>query len=437
MRDIDPTQRRTLYPEFEPYETGMLDVGDGHSLYWELSGNPAGKPVVFLHGGPGGGSSPEHRRQFNPDKYKILVFDQRGCGKSTPYASLEANTTWHLVADMELLRRHVGLDRWLVFGGSWGSTLALAYAETHPRAVTELVLRSIFLLRKVELTWFYQFGASLLFPDQWAKYVAPIPLEERHDLLAAFHRRLLSDDPTVRLEAARAVFAKQGVMYVGRIHHGPNIVHSKRPIRSIEDFKDLKLRVPGGMIAEGFAAIGAKTTLLPGGEVFSALEKGTIDAAEWVGPYDDEKLGFNKVAKFYYYPGWWEGGPQVSLMINQQQWASLPPHYQAAVESACSDATLTMLAKYDAQNPVALRKLVANGTQLRPFPRPVMEACFDAANEVYAEVAANNPKFKKIYDSWVKYRDDQLLWFRVAEGTFDNFMAAASQRKGKTKAKKG
>ena len=195
---------RTQYPPIEPFDTGYLAVGDGHEIYYEQSGNPDGKPAVFVHGGPGGGGDVNARRFFDPNRYRIVVFDQRGSGRSRPHASLEANTTWHLVADMELLRRHVGLDRWLVFGGSWGSTLALAYAETHPRAVTELVLRGIFLLRKVELTWFYQFGASLLFPDQWAKYVAPIPLEERHDLLAAFHRRLLSDDPTVRLEAARA-----------------------------------------------------------------------------------------------------------------------------------------------------------------------------------------------------------------------------------------
>src|SRR4029079_14311557 len=142
------------------YETGHLDVGDGHSLYWELCGNPDGKPVVFLHGGPGGGSSPDHRRQFNPDKYKILVFDQRGCGKSTPYASLEANTTWDLVGDIEKLRERLRIERWQVFGGSWGSTLALAYSETHPDRVAELVLRGVFLLRKQEIDWFYQRGAS-------------------------------------------------------------------------------------------------------------------------------------------------------------------------------------------------------------------------------------------------------------------------------------
>jgi proline iminopeptidase len=195
---------RTQYPPIEPFDTGYLAVGDGHELYYEQSGNSRGKPAVFLHGGPGGGGDVNARRFFDPELFRIVVFDQRGAGRSRPHASLEANTTWHLVADMERLRHHLQLPRWLVFGGSWGSTLALAYAETHPSAVSELVLRGIFLLRKVELEWFYQFGASLLFPDQWQKYLAPIPPSERHDLLGAFHRRLLSRDPAVRLDAARA-----------------------------------------------------------------------------------------------------------------------------------------------------------------------------------------------------------------------------------------
>jgi proline iminopeptidase len=173
-------------------------------MYYEQSGNAQGKPALFVHGGPGGGGDVNSRRFFDPDRYRIVVFDQRGSGRSRPHASLEANTTWHLVADMERLRQHLAIDRWLVFGGSWGSTLALAYAETHPKAVSELVLRGIFLLRELELKWFYQFGASLLFPEQWQKYLAPIPPAERHDLLGAFHRRLLSDDAAVRLEAARA-----------------------------------------------------------------------------------------------------------------------------------------------------------------------------------------------------------------------------------------
>jgi proline iminopeptidase len=201
--DMPTTQRRTLYPEITPYETGMLDVGDGHSLYWELTGNPNGKPAVMLHGGPGGGSSPDHRRQWNPDKYKILVFDQRGCGKSTPYASLEANTTWDLVDDMEKLREKLSIQKWQVFGGSWGSTLALAYAEKHPERCSELVLRGIFLLRKKEIDWFYQGGASIIFPDAWEPYWNHIPEAERGDMVKAYHQRLTSDDPAVRLAAAK------------------------------------------------------------------------------------------------------------------------------------------------------------------------------------------------------------------------------------------
>jgi proline iminopeptidase len=195
---------RTQYPPIEPYDTGYLSVGDGHEIYYEQSGNPRGKPAVFVHGGPGGGGDVNARRFFDPTRYRIVVFDQRGSGRSRPHASLEANTTWHLVADMERLRLALKIDHWLVFGGSWGSTLALAYAETHPEAVSELVLRGIFLLRPVELKWFYQLGAGLLFPEEWRSFVAPIPPEERHDLLAAFHRRLMSDDAAVRLEAARA-----------------------------------------------------------------------------------------------------------------------------------------------------------------------------------------------------------------------------------------
>jgi proline iminopeptidase len=195
---------RTQYPPIEPFDTGYLAVGDGHEVYYEQSGNPNGKPALFVHGGPGGGGDVNARRFFDPDRYRIVVFDQRGSGRSQPHASLEANTTWHLVADMERLRGHLGLQRWLVFGGSWGSTLALAYAETHPQSVSELVLRGIFLLRQLELTWFYQFGASLLFPDQWQRFLEPIPPAERHDLLGAFHRRLRSPDAAERLEAARA-----------------------------------------------------------------------------------------------------------------------------------------------------------------------------------------------------------------------------------------
>lgn len=196
--------RRTFYPEIEPHDTGMLPVSELHTIYYEQSGNPRGKPVVFVHGGPGGGTDPEQRRFFDPEAYRIVLFDQRGCGKSKPHASLQDNTTWHLVEDMERLREHLGIERWQVFGGSWGSTLALAYAQTHPERVTELVLRGIFMLRKKELEWFYQEGASAMFPEQWEDYLAPIPPAERGELIQAYYRRLTSDDPVVRLRAARA-----------------------------------------------------------------------------------------------------------------------------------------------------------------------------------------------------------------------------------------
>ena len=197
---------RTLYPEITPDATGRLKVSAVHELYYEQSGNRKGKPVVFLHGGPGGGTDPKMRRFFDPKKYRIVLFDQRGCGKSTPHASLEANTTWDLVADIERLRVRLGIDRWQVFGGSWGSTLALAYAETHPERVTELVLRGIFMLRRWELDWFYQDagGAAALFPDRWEEYVKPIPVAERGDMMAAYHRRLTSTDPATLVAAARA-----------------------------------------------------------------------------------------------------------------------------------------------------------------------------------------------------------------------------------------
>lgn len=204
--DAMSPKRRTLYPPIEPYETGMLDVGDDHRLYWELCGNPDGKPVVFLHGGPGGGSSPDHRRQFNPDKYKILVFDQRGCGKSTPYASLEHNTTWDLVEDIEKLRTQVAnVEKWLVFGGSWGSTLALAYAETYPERTTELVLRGIFLFDQYEIDWMYkEGGASQVYPDKFDEFLTAIPEAERGDLVEAYRKRLTSGDKDEQLAAAKA-----------------------------------------------------------------------------------------------------------------------------------------------------------------------------------------------------------------------------------------
>ncbi|BAW05473.1 prolyl aminopeptidase [Nocardia seriolae] len=200
---------RTLYPPIEPYEKGMLDVGDGQSLYYEVSGNPDGKPAVFLHGGPGGGTSPYHRQFFDPEAYRIVVFDQRGCGRSTPHiadgASLEHNTTWHLVADIERLRTHLGVDRWLVFGGSWGSTLALSYAQAHPDRVTELVLRGIFLLRRKEIDWYYNGSAGYVYPDEWEKFLAPVPEAERgQDLVEVYHRLLHSPDAALATDAAVA-----------------------------------------------------------------------------------------------------------------------------------------------------------------------------------------------------------------------------------------
>lgn len=193
-----------LYPPLEPFRVHRLKVSSLHELHVEESGNPAGKPVVFLHGGPGGGTSPKHRRFFDPARYRIILFDQRGCGQSTPYAEVRENTTWDLVADLERIREHLGLDRWMVFGGSWGATLALAYAERHPERVTDLVLRGVFLLRQREVDWLYQEGASRLFPDAWEPYRDAIPEAERGDFLQAYARRLMSEDPAVNLPAAKA-----------------------------------------------------------------------------------------------------------------------------------------------------------------------------------------------------------------------------------------
>ncbi len=194
----------TLYPAIEPYRTGHLQVSDLHQVYFEECGNPEGKPVVFIHGGPGGGTEPGHRRLFNPENYRIVLFDQRGCGQSTPHAALEDNTTWDLVADMERLREYLQIERWMLFGGSWGSTLSLAYAVRHPQRVSEMVLRGIFLLRQEEIHWFYQDGAGRFFPEEWQAYLAPIPVEERHDMVAAYYKRLTSPDETERRTAARA-----------------------------------------------------------------------------------------------------------------------------------------------------------------------------------------------------------------------------------------
>ena len=195
---------RDLYPPIEPYNQGKLKVSELHTIHYEESGNPDGKPVIFLHGGPGGGITPMYRQYFDPQRWRIIIFDQRGCGQSTPYAELRENTTWDLVGDIEKLRKKLKIDKWVVFGGSWGSTLALAYAQTHPDRCKGLILRGIFMLRTSEIRWFYQEGANHIYPDAWQEYLKPIPLEERGDLLTAYYRRLTSEDRQIRLEAARA-----------------------------------------------------------------------------------------------------------------------------------------------------------------------------------------------------------------------------------------
>ena len=192
------------YPITEPYKTGRLKVSGVHELYFEEVGNPKGEPIVFLHGGPGGGIIPKYRQFFDPRHYRIILFDQRGAGLSTPYADLRENTTWDLVEDIEKLKNHLAIDQWIVFGGSWGSTLALAYSETHPRSVRGLVLRGIFLCRKKEIDWFYQDGASKIFPDFWEHYLNAVPESERHELVNAYYRRLTSSDKQTQISAAKA-----------------------------------------------------------------------------------------------------------------------------------------------------------------------------------------------------------------------------------------
>jgi proline iminopeptidase len=194
---------REFYPEVEPFNEGMLKVSDLHEIHYEQVGNPRGQPVVFLHGGPGGGISTDHRRYFDHSKYRAVLFDQRGCGKSKPFAELRENTTWDLVKDIEKLRLHLGIDKWIVFGGSWGSTLALTYAIQHPKTVTGMILRGIFLCRPSEIRWFYQEGASHVFPDIWDEYRELIPPSERDDYVKAYYRRLTSDDQRLQLEAAK------------------------------------------------------------------------------------------------------------------------------------------------------------------------------------------------------------------------------------------
>ncbi len=193
-----------LFPNIEPFNTFSLPVSDLHTIYVEESGNKNGKPVIFLHGGPGGGVDPKYRRYFDPEKWRIIMFDQRGCGKSTPFAELEENTTWNLVSDIEKIRNHLSIDKWVVFGGSWGSTLSLAYSQTHPDSCKGLILRGIFLVRKKELDWFYQEGASNIFPDRWESFLEPIPVEKRDNLMQAYYEILTGEDHSKKIEAAKA-----------------------------------------------------------------------------------------------------------------------------------------------------------------------------------------------------------------------------------------
>lgn len=235
------TYERKLYPIVEPYESGMFDVGEGHSLYYERVGTPGAKPAVFLHGGPGGGMAPSHRGQWDPEKYDVLLFDQRGCGKSTPFAELAANDTWRIVEDIERLREMCGHDAWQVFGGSWGATLALAYAQKYPQRTTELVLRGVFLARQKELDWLYSYGASEIMAEAWDDFISVIPEAERGDLVRAFHKRLTGDDEDAKLEAARAWSVWEG--HVATLLPKPEL---------IEDFADAAKAVPMARIAAEF-----------------------------------------------------------------------------------------------------------------------------------------------------------------------------------------
>jgi proline iminopeptidase len=222
-----------LFPAIEPFKTETLKASPLHEIYLEQSGNPDGQPVLFLHGGPGGGTDPKHRRFFDPSHYRIVLFDQRGCGQSKPHAELEENSTWDLVHDIELIRKHLGFRSWIVFGGSWGSTLALAYASKHPSRVRGLILRGIFLCRKEEIQWFYQDGASKIYPDLWDHYLAPIPEDERGDLVAAYHRRLTGKDEAAKLEAAKAWSKWEGG--TSRLLPSEELVHSfEEPKHALE-----------------------------------------------------------------------------------------------------------------------------------------------------------------------------------------------------------
>ena len=245
---------KQLYPKIEPYNQFDLKVSDLHTIHVEESGNINGKPVIFLHGGPGGGIEPIYRQYFNPEKWRIIVFDQRGCGQSTPHAELQENTTWDLIADIEKIRQHLEIDKWVVFGGSWGSTLSLSYAITHPDRCKALVLRGIFMIRKKEINWFYQDGTSNIYPDAWEHYLRPIPEDERHDLVAAYYKRLTSNDDSVRIEAAKAWSIWEAST--------SKLIQSEESIHAFEDAK----------VAEAFARI----------ECHYFTNRGFFDTDEWL-----------------------------------------------------------------------------------------------------------------------------------------------------------
>lgn len=258
---------REFYPEIEPYNSGHLKVSELHNIYFEEVGNPQGKPVVFVHGGPGGGVDAGMRRFFDPKVWRIVLFDQRGCGKSLPFSELKDNTTWDLVSDMEKIREHLKIKEWTVFGGSWGSTLALAYAITHVEKVKGLILRGIFLLRKKEIDWFYQEGASYIFPDVWAKYLDAIPQNERHDLVTAYHKRLTSSDKEVRTKAAKAWSIWEGS--TSKLFMDPNFIE----------------RFAGDEFADAFARI----------ECHYFVNKGFFKSDNWI---------IENISKIRHIPAW-------------------------------------------------------------------------------------------------------------------------------------
>ncbi len=245
---------KSLYPEIKPYNQFKLKVSDLHTIHVEESGNPDGKPVIFLHGGPGGGIEPVYRQYFDPEKWRIIIFDQRGCGQSTPHAELRENTTWDLVADIEKIRENLDIENWIVFGGSWGSTLSLSYAITHPNRCKGLILRGIFMLRQKEIHWFYQEGASFIYPDAWEHYLAPIPKEERHNLVPAYYKQLTSSDDKIRVDAAKAWSIWEAS--TSKLYQSNNYLHH---------FED-------SAVAEAFARI----------ECHYFINRGFFEADEWL-----------------------------------------------------------------------------------------------------------------------------------------------------------